>query len=199
MAAMLAHVVLAVSLVVRVYDAYGLPEGELQAARAVVERIFTDAGVAVRWAPCPCVARIGPTELVIRIAAAPPASEAASLGFSYVDVDRKAGTLATVFADRVTALAVAGGVDRREVLGRAMAHEVGHLLLGTRDHDRDGLMRGQWTTVELARNRPWEWMLSRREGAAMRQALARRGRQDNSEGLRVEVREPGEVALGDRQ
>ena len=177
MAAMLAHAALALSLVVRIYDAYGVPADELAAARTVVEHILKDADVAVAWPECPCDTRVGAAELVVRIATAPPASGTASLGFSYVDVDRKAGTLATVFADRVRTLASRAGVDESELLGRAIAHEVGHLLLGTRDHDRDGLMRGEWTTIELARHRPWEWALSRKAGAKMRQAVVRRMRE----------------------
>lgn len=174
---MLAHAVLALALVVRVYDAYGVPEDQLAAARTVVERTLNDAGVAVTWAQCPCDARVGAAELVMRLAASSPASSSGSLGFSYVDVDRKAGTMATVFADRIRTLAGAAGASEAELLGRAMAHEVGHLLLGTRDHNREGLMRGEWTTIELARNRPWEWALSRRDGAKMRQAIVRRMRE----------------------
>jgi hypothetical protein len=174
MATMLAHAVLALSLVVRIYDGYGVPDAELAAARAAVERILKSADVAVTWAQCPCNNAVGAAELVIRISSASPAGEPASLGFSYVDVDRKAGTLATVFADRVRALANGAGVNAGELLGRAMAHEVGHLLLGTRDHDRDGLMRGQWTAIEVARNRPWDWTLPRAERTTMRQAIARR-------------------------
>ena len=174
---MLAQAALALSLVVRIYDAYGVPADELAAARAVVENILKDAGVAVTWPQCPCDTRVGATELVVRIAAAPQATGATSLGFSYVDVDRKAGTLATVFADRVRTLASRAGVDESELLGRAIAHEVGHLLLGTHDHDRDGLMRGEWTTIELARHRPWDWTLSRKAGAKMRQAVVRRMRE----------------------
>lgn len=177
MAVMLAHAVLALALVVRVYDAYGVPEDQLAAARTVVERTLNDAGVAVTWAQCPCDARVGAAELVMRLAASSPASSSGSLGFSYVDVDRKAGTMATVFADRIRTLAGAAGASEAELLGRAMAHEVGHLLLGTRDHNREGLMRGEWTTIELARNRPWEWALSRRDGAKMRQAIVRRMRE----------------------
>jgi hypothetical protein len=177
MAIMLAHAALALSLVVRIYDAYGVPDDELAAARAVVERILRTADVAVAWARCPCQNAVGGAELVIRISASVPASEPASLGFSYVDVDRKAGTLATVFADRVRMLASSAGVNDGELLGRAMAHEVVHLLLGTRDHDRDGLMRGEWTRIDLARNRPWDWALPRHECTTLRQAIVRRTRE----------------------
>jgi hypothetical protein len=172
---MLAQSLLALSLVVRVYDAFGVPDDHLDRARMTVNRILKGAGVTVAWPQCPCPAPVGASELVVRIVAASPSSEPASLGFSYVDVNRKAGTLATVFADRVHALAAAAGIDDDgELLGRAIAHEVTHLLVGTRGHERHGLMRGQWTTRELAARQPSDWMLSDTGRTNIRQAIARR-------------------------
>src|SRR5437762_2481295 len=98
---MLAHAALALSLTVRVYDAYGVSPSTLAKARGVLARILDDADVHVTWQPCPCSDVVGPAELVIRIAAAPPVADPAQLGFSYVDVESKAGTLATVYGDRV--------------------------------------------------------------------------------------------------
>ena len=171
---MLAYLALVLSVHVRVYDGYGMPRGELTAARTVVARILKDADIDVQWAECPCAAPVGPTELMVRVVASTPKSEPASLGFSYVDVERRIGTLATVFADRVRGLAASAGVDEGELTGRAMAHEIGHLLLGTRDHERTGLMRGTWTSIELARNHPLDWQLSRADAVRLRQGLVRR-------------------------
>jgi hypothetical protein len=171
---MLAQGLLALSLVVRIYDTYGVPGDQLARARMTVDGIMKTAGVAVTWTQCPCPLPVGASELIVRLTGASPASEPASLGFSYVDIDHKAGTLATVFADRVRALAAAAGIDDSELLGRAMAHEISHLLLGTRDHDHYGLMRGLWTANELVKQRPFDWMLSQTERARIRQAIARR-------------------------
>ncbi len=171
---MLAHAALALYVVVRIYDTHGLPPAELAAARSAAERILSDADIAVRWADCPCGKPVGPVELMIRVARSTPDSEAASLGFSYVDLRSKAGTLATVFADRIHVLAGASGADEGELLGRAMAHEIGHLLLGTHDHAPAGLMRAAWTSIELAKNRPVDWQLSRKDGVELRRALVRR-------------------------
>lgn len=41
---------------------------------------------------------------------------------SFVDIEQKAGTLATVFADRVQTLAAFAGADDGELLGRVIAH-----------------------------------------------------------------------------
>ena len=165
---------LALSLVVRIYDGYGVPGDHLARARATAEGIMKTAGVAVAWPRCPCLSPVSSGELVVRITRTSPASMPGSLGFSYVDIGLKAGTLATVFADRVQALAAIADVDDGEQLGREIAHEITHLLLGTRDHGPRGLMRGQWRASELARQRPSDWRLSRAEGLRIRQAIKRR-------------------------
>ena len=171
---MLAQGIVALSLVVRIHDASGVPVDQLDRARSTVERVMAAAGVAVEWPECPCLSPVGFGELVVRIAAAPPVSTPGSLGFSYVDMELKAGTLATVFADRVQAMAAFAGVDEGELLGWVMAHELSHLLIGTRDHESHGLMRGEWTASELTRRRASDWLLSRTDGLRIRQALRRR-------------------------
>lgn len=51
-----------------------------------------------------------------------------------------------------------------------IAHEIGHLLLGTVVHPKTGLMRGHWTT----HGRIGAWAFSSAEGAGMRDGLASR-------------------------
>jgi hypothetical protein len=194
MATMLAKTALVFSLAVRVYDGYGVPDQELAVAKATAQHIFAGAGVAIQWKSCPCESRVGPAELVIRIGAAPSTSVPASLGFSYVDVSQRGGTLATVFADRVKALAAGPRVDEGQLLGRAMAHELGHLLIGTLDHNRAGLMRGLWTTIDLQNDRPWDWTFSHGESARMRQAIVRRTREP-ARPAAVVASTPGEEIL----
>src|SRR5215471_950697 len=173
---MLPQAALTLVLVVRMYDAVGIPADTAISARTTAARILSSAGINTRWTQCPCDGAVTSAELLVRIVTAPPTNESASLGFSYVDVEQRRGTLATVFADRIHALAQASGVADADLLGRAIAHEIAHLLLGTRDHAETGLMRGQWTSIELARNRPIDWQLTRADSARMRQALIRRQR-----------------------
>ena len=171
---MLAHGMLALSLVVRIYDAYDVPSDHLAKARTTAEGIMMKgAGVAVTW-PCPCLSPVSSGELIVRIAAASPASPPLALGLSFVDIGRKTGTLATVFADRVQSLAAFAGVDEGELLGRVIAHEISHLLIGTRDHEPRGLMRSEWRASELARQRPSDWRLSHADGLTIRKAIKRR-------------------------
>ena len=174
---MLAHAALALFVVVRMYDTPGIPADTVAAARATAGQILRNANIDLRWRDCPCERMVGPVELVMRLAVSTPESEPGSLGFSYVDVQKRAGTLGTVFTDRVHALAQAARADEGELLGRAMAHEIGHLLLGTHDHARTGLMRGQWTSIELAKNQATDWMLTSDDSARIRKALNIRIRQ----------------------
>ena len=187
MPAMLAEGILALSLVVRIHDAYGVPGDQLARARAAAEGIMKGAGVAVTWPQCPCLSPVRRDELVVRVTGASPASTPGSLGFSFVDIGQKAGTLATVFADRVHSLAAIAGVDAGELLGRVIAHELSHLLLGTRDHGAGGLMREEWRASELALQRPTDWVLSHSEGGAIRRAIRRRASESPPAMMRVDA------------
>ena len=159
------------SVVIRYYK-NSVGAEEFGAARRLAGHILDRAGITVVWLRCggtpdpiaPECARVpGRNELILQVV---PASDMnstmhrQSLGFSLIDQDRATGTVATVYADRVAALAGAVGATRHTVLGRAMAHEIGHLLMGTCGHSARGLMRAIWSRAELRRNAPEDWVFS---------------------------------------
>src|SRR5262245_28939847 len=170
-------------VVVRVYETgagdLGLRTAAIQTASSIIEL----AGISIEWYDCTdngrrpvCqdarrsgnfIARIMPTftpSPLLRkssVAALGTQDDAKPpLGFAVVDPDTRAGTMATVFHDQAEAVARRTGVARSELLGRALAHEVGHLLLGVRGHSRNGIMRAVWTDDELTRDRPDDWMFA---------------------------------------
>jgi hypothetical protein len=162
-------------LVVRTYDASGLSPRMLDGMQANASVTLAAVGIRPIWRPCHvtgCVGRPKLHEIEIRIVKATAESQRGTLGFASVDVVQHEGVLGTVFADRVEALATTSGVDRAELLGRALAHEIGHLLLGTTQHAPFGLMRATWTLAELRRALPLDWVFSREQGAAMRRRLS---------------------------
>jgi hypothetical protein len=164
-------------LVVHVYDTTGTSASELELARVDAGQMLTAIGIEPIWRPChasPCIGRPKPHDVAVRIVKSGPWSQPGSLGFSTIDVKQQAGTLATIYADRVEALAADAGVERGGLLGRVIAHEIGHLLLGTTRHARHGLMRAVWLTTELRRDQPVDWMFSGREGSDMRRHLIAR-------------------------
>jgi hypothetical protein len=169
-------------LFVRVHDAYGTPAPELAGAHEAVARLLSPAGILVEWLDCSipgtrpradeCRLVLRAGELVLHLRGGPPGGR--TLGYAYVDVERREGALATVLVDRVQALADAAAVDRGELLGRAIVHELVHLLLGSVAHARSGLMRASWQADELRRDRLRSWSLSQEERARLRRGLQTR-------------------------
>jgi hypothetical protein len=53
-----------------------------------------------------------------------------------------------------------GHAETGGLLGRAIAHELGHLLLGTTSHEREGLMRAYWLADEVRRRFTRDWTFS---------------------------------------
>jgi hypothetical protein len=59
------------------------------------------------------------------------------------------GCTVYIFYDPISQWAEDRDISASAVLGHAIAHEVGHLLLGTDSHARAGIMRGLWTHADL--------------------------------------------------
>jgi len=173
----LAAVVTALPLVVRVYDAAGVPSGTLERAHVTVTQTLHLVRIEPVWRACRgnlCADPPKQDEVIVRIVRAEDRGSPDLLGSAMVDVGGRAGTLATIYLDRVEWLAGQARTDSGRLLGRAIAHEIGHLLLGTASHACAGLMRARWLAGELQRDWPLDWMLSDREGAEMRWRLFER-------------------------
>ena len=164
-------------LVVRTYDSAGVSTRVLDHAQRAAGVTLAAVGIEPIWRPCHvngCISRPKPHEISIRFVKATTLSEPGSLGFAAVDVAQRAGTLATIYVDRVDRLADVAGGNRGDLLGLAMAHEIGHLLLGTSDHASFGLMRATWRGDEIRRKLPLDWMFSDTQAAEIRLRLAAR-------------------------
>jgi hypothetical protein len=179
-------------VVIRTYDA-STAAGDLTLAQAAATAILEDAGIAVTWVRCdavsvrrdenetlvasrenPCVAPLAANELAIRFVNLPAhlaGQDLVTLGDSLVDTRLRAGSLATIYVNRVAALAGRCRIDVRMLLGRAVAHEIGHLLLGTSAHAASGLMRAAWPQHALRRERPETWTFTADDAQAIRDAV----------------------------
>jgi hypothetical protein len=174
---MTALVIVNLQIVVRTYDSVGVAPADMDRARASVGAILASIGIEPIWPPCHetiCTGPVKPHEVMVRIVRSGPQSVEGSLGYSVVDVSRHTGSLATIYDDRVHALAEQAGVDPGLLLGRVMAHEIGHILLGTSSHARSGLMRAVWASGELRRDLKSDWVFSGREAADLRRRLVAR-------------------------
>jgi hypothetical protein len=132
-------------VVLHLTDHAGMRGDDLVLVRSETERVFGAMGVRTVWPD----AGAGSTGLscagvnllvgllspeMIQRRANEGASES-TLGTAY-----KAAGRAYVFTERVSALGARTRMDERVLLGRVIAHEVGHLLLSEAGHSRSGIM-----------------------------------------------------------
>jgi hypothetical protein len=171
------------AVVVRVYDANGVMSGTNRAALDQARTALEAAAIDVVWRMCPgsssCDAPMSPRELAIRIVRSPVPPRyngTLPLGDAMIDTRTGTGVLATIYVDRIEWLAHQAGSDSRALLGRAIAHELGHLLLATTRHGPVGLMRAYWSQAEVRRGQPRDWSFAPPELAAMRRRAEARER-----------------------
>ena len=179
------------AVVVRTYDYTDGSLDRLSAARKEAEGIFRKAHISVRWMDCEVPNRRGGAtcteplvagrDLMMRLLdrgdnQRENAPRAVGLGESLVDRERSSGVLMTLDLSAIRSVAAETAVDIPTLLGRAIAHEIGHLLLGSSSHPRDGLMRALWSQEELRGLKPAYWGFSPREAAQMQRALVRQVR-----------------------
>ena len=171
-----------VRLAVRVYDYVALPAFELENAMAVAQRIFRTAGISLSWANCTvtlksgqavpgCEGLLGPSTVILNIVRRPPENCGyESIGCALPDSHGGMGVVAYVFAQRLEASVLMGGAGRFRLLGSAMAHEFGHLLLGPGAHSATGIMRPNWSPQQMSAT-PGSAIFSDEQARLMRSRL----------------------------
>ena len=171
-----------VTLTVRLYNTSGIPSAQLAAARDAADVILRDTGIDVTFRLCgaraggtdSCDEPLKRSEVVVRVISAPPFNatlHAEAYGVTYIVKETNHGWLATVFSDRIRAAAARVGVDAGAVLGRVMAHEIGHLLLGIDYHGANGVMRADWPD-DMLNQRIDGWRFSMVEAEQMQRVVA---------------------------
>jgi hypothetical protein len=172
-------VVLRVSL----FDDAGVGAATLREAEREASRVFQRANIDVIWLQCPqntleqislgrCSEASFPAHLHLRVVPRPRAAKISAVGMSFLSADGK-GCYADLFYERVVELQMKTHTLTAIILGHAMAHELGHLLLGTNSHSRDGLMRAQWNRGDLAEAARGNLVFSPEESTRMRSRFTR--------------------------
>ena len=170
------------ALIIRVYDTTDTASDVRSEAIRTAAAIVEEAGIPVEWRDCTSTSaesacqdvRPG-RDLIVRIMpeVTPSASFRGSalqlrsvpgstlqLGVAVINPVTLSGEMATIFHEQVRAVARRSGVDDATLLGRAVAHEVGHLLLRAREHSASGIMRGAWSLDELTTDRTEDWQFA---------------------------------------
>jgi len=127
-----------------------VPESVLASAELNAGEIFRDIGVDVLWSSCtrwnasPSAERL----FILRIRShTKPASRSGVLGMTYFSSGAPP-VYADVYFDNVENLVSAYDVGPAQVAGYAIAHELGHLLLGP-THTGYGVMKAVWSGRDL--------------------------------------------------
>jgi hypothetical protein len=165
---------------VRVYEVPSLDARLKATALDVASAALASALVDVSWKPCTAPAGASACDtppggdLVVRLvrSTVERRDETVPLGDAHVDTGSGSAVLATVYIDRVARVAKASGMDQGTLLGYAVAHELGHLLLARDTHGVRGLMRSVWRDDELRSDRKTDWAFTAEETTAIRDRLA---------------------------
>lgn len=143
---------------VRVNNYTQASDAVLAAAEREASRIFGEAGLTVVWQKCPtsnsiaiqkdlCNEAPEPTDVILRVLSAPARSEFREtiFGFAVYPV------LASVYYDRVLlrAMSDAAEFEVHFILGAVIAHEIGHLLMGSNSHSNSGVMQASWKRKQI--------------------------------------------------
>jgi len=173
-----------------VYNLASVPWGTLAQAEKEARRIFERTGVQLSWLNYP----LGGHEVVESSQACGPPFGAAdvrlrlltqrltelrethphSLGLALPCVEADGGCFVNVFYQRTLELAKDADLGLAKVLGHAIAHEIGHLLLGSKAHSPVGLMRAKWGPEDLHRAERGDLLFRTEEATIIRaQVVAR--------------------------
>jgi len=128
-------------------DSKGLvPASAQYRATAQASAIFAKIGVGLTWARrSDCVD--GGVEIQV-VPKAPETASPSALAHALPFGNRSQRI--TIFYDRVQRLVGPQENWIPAVLGHVLAHEIGHVLLGTDGHTDTGLMEAQWTKKEVS-------------------------------------------------
>ena len=145
------------------YDYAQVDPRLLVETRQVTSTVLARAGIAIRWELCraedleryrdsSCRQRADGSVLQLRIQLARSAKQfsrsASQYGYA-MPSESGFGVIAGVFVNRIRTLAREEGRDLHVVLGYVIAHEIGHLLLGSNSHARQGIMLAKWKSDQL--------------------------------------------------
>jgi hypothetical protein len=168
---------------VNVYNGTNLSSSDLSRAEREAEKIFLYAGIQLVWTAGLLSGDVNdstpnerwkPASLQLRIwrravaGSRPSSSETLGFCLSLENGD------AVVLADTIQKRAVFGPTNFADLLGLAMAHELGHLLLRSGTHSVTGIMRARWTEKRLRDDDRGYLRFTPGEAESMKSKLRRR-------------------------
>jgi len=144
-------------IVVSVFNRSEAEHAVILASEKMTTKIYEQIGVSIVWKNCrtqsePDLDRCEPatdrTQLVLHIEHQSRALFTDAFGVSWLGDDGW-GRYCDVFYDRILMLHREGRASEGTILGMVVAHELGHLLLGSNSHSDSGIMRPKWQSQDF--------------------------------------------------
>jgi Aspartyl protease len=171
------------AITVAIYDDAQLSPRVLADAEDEATRIYQRAGIPILWIGCnpskmdarsDSRCQDPPSAMNLNLRIVPHARKSSDdiFGVAFLSAEGT-GAYSDVFYDSVEQLDRDWHVGIARMLGHVMAHELGHLVLGSNAHSRQGIMRQSWHVDELHRASMGALLFSEEQGRSMRGKLAR--------------------------
>ena len=175
---------------VQMYNLASVDPQVLTDAENRATRIFRATGIDVLWFNCPlseseakanpiCIAPCPRSRFAVRISSEMPAKLATgTLGVALHETE----IYVTIYYPNIEEMSRVGIAPPAQILGHAVVHELGHLLLGPIPHASVGIMRGGWTKEDLHAMTRGALLFTPRQTAVIRQAALLRTEAEASVG-----------------
>lgn len=156
---------------IRLHDSDRMGGLPLATAKGVAGKILASAGLSVRWKEDRRVEDGVAATIDISILYPTPRGQAPGALAESFPFARE-GNRVTVFFDRVEDYAQHNPFFLPQILGHVLAHEIGHVLLGTNSHSWTGLMKAHWDAADYFTIRAKQLNFTPEEAASMRTWVA---------------------------
>jgi len=163
----------------------GVPQEVIAAAQSRASSVLEKAGTEVGWLSCrpgnkddfssatsECASLAWPTHLSVRIVGRGTSVGDNVFGMSFLD-DSGEGVYAKIYYENLLDSNGYSGLSNADLLGYAIAHEVGHLLLGAHSHSTQGVMQAKWQKSTFVAASQGRLLFSESQAALIRERLAR--------------------------
>jgi len=171
-------------LQVSLFNDAGVDSATLAKAQSRASAIFSHSGIEVEWMVCEpadpndfrphrtaCSALDYPLHLSVRIRPRGATVTADTFGQAFVNLEGK-GLYSNVYYQNLTRSSRHPDLTDADMLGCVIAHELGHLLLGTNSHSASGLMQPRWDSYALRAAALSSLFFTPAQSAALRSRLS---------------------------
>ena len=144
------------TITILVYNQAQAPPAIVIGAEREAARILSQAGVRTEWVDCSaghseagaqdiCQQGWGPMNIGLRVVAKPAGRlQDTRFGFAILP-----GLASVYYDNRAHFVSDDVGLGQPLILGCAIAHEIGHLLLGPNSHSMQGVMQAAWNKRQI--------------------------------------------------